>query len=160
MSVLRHVLLRCCYCPDIKTSERISGLSAVSPQHFGLTYHVWAHGAESKPGTPGVSKSTGGCSCGGPEPPTNPPQQVTMAERKLPCCCGSSVSQRRSTKGPNLPPSLGSNLVPFPPSVPHSQTRSGRMTAHHAVRRHNGANNVAASLLLLSASRGRCQNGC
>lgn len=31
----------------------------------------------------------------------------------------------------------------LPPSVPHSQPRSGRMTAHHAVRWYNGANNVA-----------------
>ncbi len=31
----------------------------------------------------------------------------------------------------------------LPPSVPHSQPWSGRMTAHHAVRWYNGANNVA-----------------
>lgn len=81
--------------------------------------------------------------------PTDPPHQVTKAERKLPCCCRLTVSRLQSTMGPNLPSSLGCNLLSFtpsihlPPSVRHSQPRSARMTAHHAVHWHNGANKMA-----------------
>lgn len=96
--------------PSINHSQKIE------TSHQSHVSHVWAHGIETRQGTPSVYKSTGGSSCGGPEPAANPPQQVTMAERKLPCCCGSSISQCQSTMGPNLPSSLGSNLASFPPS--------------------------------------------
>lgn len=121
----------------------------IETSHQSHVSHVWANGTEMRQGTPGAYKST-------PNLPQTPPRQATMAERKPPRCCGSSVSQRRSTMGPNLPSSRGSNLVPFPPSVPHSQPPARRMTAHHAARRHNGANNVAVSPLVPSNSPASC----
>lgn len=49
-------------------------------------------------------------------PPTNPHQQVTMAERKLPCCDRASVSQRRSTMGPTCHQPWALISLFFPPA--------------------------------------------
>lgn len=69
-----------------------------------------------------------------------------MAERKLPAAADRVFLSARAQWGQTcLHPwaLIWFHSLHRPPSVPHSQPRSGRMTAHHAVRGHNGANNVA-----------------
>jgi len=82
-------------------------------------------------GNPVIINPQAGFSRGAP--PLNPPTDVTMAERKQPAAANPLIPNSRSTMRPN--PSLGSNLLPFPPSAPHSQPgpRQRRPTVRHNV---------------------------